>query len=64
MKVDEQTGRSMGYGFIEMGDIHEGHDAIVELNGVIIENKCKLKVNEAVPSHRGHDFIIKRSLPG
>lgn len=44
--VNEDTGKSKGFGFVEMALDHEGDVAIEELNGKKI-NKCKIRVKQA-----------------
>ncbi len=46
--MDRDTGRSRGFGFIEMADETEGRAAIEQLNGKEIEGRT-LTVNEARP---------------
>jgi RNA recognition motif-containing protein len=45
---DRETGRSRGFGFVEMSSQEEGEKAISELNGKEIDGR-QLKVNEAKP---------------
>ena len=46
--VDRETGRSRGFGFVEMSSSEEGNAAIAQFNGS--EMNCRaLKVNEARP---------------
>ncbi len=47
--TDRETGRSRGFGFIEMTNDSEGKQAISQLNGVDF-NQRNLVVNEARPS--------------
>ena len=47
--TDKETGRSKGYGFVEMPDNEEGLNAISELNG--------RKIN-------GRALVVKISRPG
>ncbi len=50
---DRETGRSRGFGFVEMSSKSEGESAIAELNGKEINGR-ELKVNEAKPqTNRG-----------
>ncbi len=45
---DRETGRSRGFGFVEMSSKEEGNNAIQEFNGKEIDGR-ELKVNEAKP---------------
>ncbi len=45
---DKMTGRSRGFGFVEMPDDSEGKAAIAELNGKELDGRA-IKVNEARP---------------
>ena len=45
---DRDTGRSRGFGFVEMSSKEEGERAIDELNGKEVDGR-ELKVNEAKP---------------
>ena len=46
--TDRETGRSKGFGFVEMPNQEEGEAAIKELDGVDNEGR-NLRVNEARP---------------
>ncbi|MDA0821758.1 MAG: RNA-binding protein [Proteobacteria bacterium] len=46
--MDRETGRSKGFGFVEMPDDNEGRAAIQELNDAMVSGR-PLKVNEAKP---------------
>ena len=46
--TDRETGRSKGYGFIEMADEEAGNKAIEELNGAEFEGR-QMVVKEALP---------------
>ena len=46
--VDKFSGRSKGYGFVEMGNDKEANKAIKDLNGSELENR-EIVVNEAKP---------------
>ena len=45
---DRETGRSRGFGFVEMASQAEGEAAISQLNGKEVDGR-ELKVNEAKP---------------
>jgi RNA recognition motif-containing protein len=45
---DRDTGRSKGFGFVELAGRSEGEQAIAELNGREIDGR-QIKVNEAKP---------------
>ena len=45
---DHETGRSRGFGFVEMPDDSEGQSAIDALNGFMLDGR-PLKVNQARP---------------
>lgn len=49
--TDRETGRSRGFGFVEMADEAAGRQAIAQLNGTEF-NQRNLVVNEARPSSR------------
>ena len=44
--TDRDTGRSKGFGFVEMGNKHDGVNAISKLNGQEVSGR-NIKVNEA-----------------
>ena len=46
--ADRETGRSRGFGFVEMSNDNEGRSAISALNGYELDGRA-LKVNEARP---------------
>jgi RNA recognition motif-containing protein len=46
--TDQETGRSRGFGFVEMPDDHEAAEAIEALNEADMDGR-PLKVNEAKP---------------
>jgi RNA recognition motif-containing protein len=50
--MDRDTGRSKGFGFVEMGSDQEAQAAITELHGKQIEGRA-LTVNEARPKEGG-----------
>ena len=45
---DRETGRSRGFGFVEMSSKEEGQNAISQLDGKVVDGRS-LKVNEAKP---------------
>lgn len=45
---DRETGRSRGFGFVEMTNQADGENAIAQLNGKEVDGR-QLKVNEAKP---------------
>ncbi|MBU0681998.1 MAG: RNA-binding protein [Proteobacteria bacterium] len=49
--LDRDTGRTRGFGFVEMGTRGEGHKAMETLNGSTIEHR-KLVVNEQQPKKK------------
>ncbi len=50
--MDRDTGRSKGFGFVEMSSDHEAQAAISALNGHEIDGRA-LTVNEARPREEG-----------
>lgn len=46
--TDRETGRSRGFGFVEMEDRAAGEKAIAELNGAVADGRA-INVNEAKP---------------
>ena len=49
--TDRETGRSRGFGFVEMPNQSEGETAITQLNGKDVGGRA-LRVNEARPRER------------
>ncbi|NNC65121.1 MAG: RNA-binding protein [Gammaproteobacteria bacterium] len=49
--MDRETGRSRGFGFVEMPNQSEGEAAIAQLNGKEVGGRA-LRVNEARPKER------------
>ena len=47
---DRETGRSRGFGFVEMTNQQDGENAIAQLNGKEVDGR-QLKVNEAKPQN-------------
>lgn len=52
--VDKFTGRSKGFGFVEMATEEEAQKAVKELDGTEIEGR-KVAVNEARPQEQRQD---------
>ncbi len=52
---DRETGRSRGFGFVEMASQAEGENAISQLNGKEVDGR-ELKVNEAKPQEKRGGF--------
>src|SRR5205807_4454658 len=50
--MDRDTGRSKGFGFVEMGSDQEAQAAIAAMNGKEVEGRA-LTVNEARPKPEG-----------
>ncbi len=50
--MDRDTGRSKGFGFVEMGSDQEAQTAITAMNGKEVEGRA-LTVNEARPKTEG-----------
>jgi len=57
--TDRETGRSRGFGFVEMPNDAEGEKAINELNGVEYDGKV-IAVNVAKPKTEKRDFNNNR----
>lgn len=53
--MDRETGRSKGFGFVEMSDASEANAAIEALNGKELNGR-KVVVNEARPPRRDGGF--------
>lgn len=57
---DRETGRSKGFGFVEMGTQSEAEKAIAMFNGYSLNNR-ELKVNPARPKEEGSRGGYNRS---
>lgn len=58
--VDRDTGRSRGFGFVEMSNTEEGAAAISQFSGKEVNGRAS-NVNEATPrERRGGGFGVKR----
>jgi RNA recognition motif-containing protein len=60
---DRDTGRSRGFGFVEMASKEEGEAAIAEFDGKEVNGR-NLKVNEAKPRENRNGFGGNRSGQG
>jgi RNA recognition motif-containing protein len=63
--VDHETGRSRGFGFVEMSSVDEAASAIESMNGTQLDGRT-IKVNEARPrnKHRGGGRPRRRGNDG
>ncbi|WP_432798764.1 RNA recognition motif domain-containing protein [Poriferisphaera sp. WC338] len=61
--VDPQTGKSRGFGFVEMPDPKEGRQAIEELAGKVYNGR-HLTINEARKVRKKSDSSARSSTPG
>ena len=52
--IDRESGRSRGFGFVEMSDDAEARNAITAMNQADVGGR-QLKVNESQPRDRGGD---------
>ncbi len=60
--TDRETGRSRGFGFVEMANDAEGNEAISKLNGSIVDGRA-LNVTVARPKEKnGKDSFNKRKF--
>lgn len=62
--MDRDTGRSKGFGFVEMSNSQEAQNAISELNGTEFEGR-QMNVSEAKPQEKregGRDNGPRRSF--
>ena len=53
--MDNYTGKSRGFGFVEMASAEDGDKAIVALNGALLDERA-LNVNEARPKKEPGSF--------
>ena len=61
--TDKLTGRSKGFGFVEMSSASEAQDAIRALDGKDFEGR-NLTVNEARPQERRPPFSKQQEAQG
>ncbi|MCC6202841.1 MAG: RNA-binding protein [Gammaproteobacteria bacterium] len=65
--VDRRSGRSRGYGFVEMADAAEGERAIAQLNGSEIQGRAlRISISSPAgsPASRGGKPAQKRAKSG
>jgi RNA recognition motif-containing protein len=58
--TDRETGRSRGFGFVEMPNDTAGNEAIKELNGSMVDGRA-IKVMEARPKDEGNKGNFTKS---
>jgi len=61
--MDRDTGRSKGFGFVEMGNESEAQAAIADMNGKEVEGRS-LTVNEARPKPENGSHRSSRGYGG
>src|SRR5688572_7670318 len=62
--MDRETGRSRGFGFVEMASEDDANNAIAQFNGTEFDGR-NMVVNEARPREdRGNDGANRRSSGG
>jgi len=61
--TDKFTGRSKGFGFIEMSNDDEAQKAIDELNGATVDGRA-IVVNKSEPKPEGERRSFNNSRPG
>ena len=61
--TDKFTGRSKGFGFVEMESDEEAEKAIAELNGASVDGRTIL-VNKSEPKPEGERRSFNNSRPG
>lgn len=53
--TDRETGKPLGFGFVEMANSEDGEKAIAALNGALLDERA-LNVNEARPKKEPGSF--------
>ncbi len=53
--MDDYTGKSRGFGFVEMANAEDGEKAIIALNGTLLDERA-LDVNQARPKKKPGSF--------
>lgn len=61
--IDRKTGRSRGFGFVEMMNRDDAELAIKELNGSQLDGR-NIRVNESQPNPKGHKGGYKGGFRG
>ena len=61
--TDKFTGRSKGFGFVEMDNEEEAQKAITELNGATVDGRT-IVVNKSEPKPEGERRSFNNSRPG
>ena len=56
--TDRDTGRSKGFGFIEMSTASEAQDAISSLDGSDLDGRS-MRVNEAKPQEKKRESLVE-----
>ena len=52
--MDRATGRSKGFGFVEIVDDEKGEKAVKEMDGKILDGR-KIRVSKAIPREQRND---------
>jgi len=59
--TDRETGKSRGFGFVEMSGDAAGNEAISQLNGATVDGRA-ISVSEARPKEAGKSSSSKRKF--